>query len=711
MEKKADLTTPGRIGRLELRNRMFQTAMGPNLAEPDGTCGDKTVAFYEARARGGAALVNMGAIGIAHPCGMVMRNQVALSDDRFIPGLRRVTRAVQAHGARIAAQLQHGGASSTEDMIAGRPLWVPSIPPASASVLPGLLFEDELADFPSSRIPAPPTFRVMDEADIEIVISQFAAAARRAVEAGFDGIELHAAHGFLIRSFLSPATNSRTDAYGGSVENRARLLLEIIGAIRKAVGANFPLWCKYNVVEFDIDNGFTNEDACAVARLVERAGADAITASSYSGTQRGKGLVSGSAPINPGNYIAYAAKVREAVNIPVIAAGRVEVDFANELLGKGAVDFIGMGRKLLADPDLPGKVVAGALADVRPCIYCYLCMSQIALDRPVRCAANGLTGREAERTIATSRKPRRIVVVGGGPGGMEAARLLDGMGHEVILLEAAEHLGGTARIAAIAYEPNGRLVEWLKRRLAQGNVDVRLGQRADIESIKALSPDMVVVATGAARPRPDLPGAHASHVYDGNDLRWLLTGERDEDASPVGGTRFSLLTRTVMAIGRTLGLTASATIARRVSQLWMPLGKQIVIVGGDIVGLELAEFLVHRGRSVTVLAETAKFGSGLPPMRRGALLDELATAGVALVPGARAIEIGRRDVRCVDGQGRSCSFAAANVILATGATANLALADRLKDAGIETRVVGDCRGVGYIAQAMKDATDVAAELA
>src|SRR5512139_1735315 len=395
ISNKANLSSPGRIGSLVLRNRMFQTAMGPNLAESDGSCGDRTIAFYEARARGGAALVNMGAIGVAFPHGLVMRNQVAISEDRFIPGLRRVVEAVQSHGARIAAQLQHGGPSSTEDMIAGRPLWVPSVPKASPSVLPGLLFDDEIEHSPFGRITRPPAFRVMDKADIDLVISQFAEGARRAVEAGFDGIELHAAHGFLIRSFLSPATNSRNDEYGGPVENRARFLVEIITAVRQAIGADFPLWCKFNVIEFNLENGFTVEDACVVARLAQRAGADAITASSFSGGSRGKGLVSGSAPMNPANYVAYAAKVREAVGIPVIAAGRLEVDVAIQLLGDGKVDFIGMGRKLLADPELPKKVAEGILEEIRPCIYCFLCLSEIALDRPVQCAANGVTGRES----------------------------------------------------------------------------------------------------------------------------------------------------------------------------------------------------------------------------------------------------------------------------------------------------------------------------
>jgi 2,4-dienoyl-CoA reductase-like NADH-dependent reductase (Old Yellow Enzyme family) len=180
MNDRVNLAAPGRIGTLDLRNRMFQSAMGPNLAEADGTCSDRTVAFYEARARGGAALVNMGAIGVAFPSGMVMRNQVAISEDRFIPGLRRVTEAAQKHGARIAAQLQHGGPSSTEDMIAGRPLWAPSVPSASASVLPSLLFEEEIEQSPFGRITRSPAFRVMDRADIELAVNQFAAGARRA---------------------------------------------------------------------------------------------------------------------------------------------------------------------------------------------------------------------------------------------------------------------------------------------------------------------------------------------------------------------------------------------------------------------------------------------------------------------------------------------------------------------------------------------------
>lgn len=288
---------------------------------------------------------------------------------------------------------------------------------------------------------------------------------------------------------------------------------------------------------------------------------------------------------------------------------------------------------------------------------------------------------------------------------METARLLDQMGHRVTLFEASDQLGGTARIAAIAYEPNGRIVEWLKRQIERSSVDVRLGIRASVEMIQALGPDAVIVATGAVRPRPAIAGSDQSHVYDGNDMRQLLLGEPGDAAS---SAKFSFVTRALMGAGRTLGLTSSPELARRASKFWMPLGKHIVIVGGDLVGLELAEFLAHRGRSVAVLDDSAKFGKGLAPLRRGSVLDELETAGVELISGAQDIEIGATDVRCTDGAGRSRTFKAENVILAKGATANLALADQLREAGLETHSVGDCKGVGYIAEAMKDAADIAA---
>lgn len=707
MKNKVHLLSPGRIGTLELRNRIIQSAMGTGLAEEDGTCGPAIIAFNEARALGGVGLVNIGAVGVAYPAGMVMKNQVAISDDRFIPGLQNLAQAIQSHDARIALQLQHGGPGSTEDMIAGRPLLVPSVPPASSSVLTALLFDEERADSAFGRIQTPPVYQVMTKSDIAAVIAQFASAARRTVAAGVDAIEIHAAHGYLLRSFLSPATNTRSDEYGGSAENRARFLVETIAAIREEIGRDFPVWCKINAVEFNMDNGFTVENACITARLAQKAGSDAISASAYSGSSRGRGLVGGSAAMRPANYVPFAAQIRKAVDIPVITAGRIEIDVADQLLGEGQIDFIGMGRKLLAEPDLARKLQDGTPDAVRPCIYCYTCISEVTLDRPVRCAVNGVTGREHAIDVGgRAATPRRVVVVGGGPGRMEAARLLSATGHAVTLLEASADLGGTARIAAIAYEPNGRIVEWLKRQVRKSSIDVRLGCPASVDSVVAMAPDAVVVATGAARSRLPIPGADLQHVYDGNDLRYLLTG----DGSAKAGTKFSPLIRAVMGVGRKLDLTGSPEMVRRASRMWMPLGKTIVIVGGDLVGLELAEFLAHRGRTVTIIDDTPKFGRGLPVLRRGDVLDELETAGVTMIPSAAGIAITPRDVRCTDGAGTQRTIAADNVILAKGATAELALATQLEDAGVATFAIGDCTGVGYIAQAMRDAADVAALL-
>jgi NADPH-dependent 2,4-dienoyl-CoA reductase/sulfur reductase-like enzyme len=325
---------------------------------------------------------------------------------------------------------------------------------------------------------------------------------------------------------------------------------------------------------------------------------------------------------------------------------------------------------------------------------------------PLRCAVNGDVGFETRNLLAPAAHPRKVVVVGGGPGGMEAARRLTLRGHRVTLLESSGQLGGTARIAAIAYAPNGDFVEWLKDRLDELEVDVRLGVRADVATIGGLEPDVIVVATGAIRRAPDIPGKDRANVHDGASLRALLLGEEVEGAA----SKAPLVQRLAMGAARAVGMTQSPDLVRKASKLWMPVGDRVVIIGGELVGLELAEFLHERGRHVTVVDDEPQFGRGLSPARRQVMLAQMPRDGIALHEGASAIRIDEKTVSFVTATGDAMEAPADTVIIAKGAEPNTDLYEALKAVGYDARMVGDCQGVGYILGAVRNAADVAAAI-
>ena len=702
----ANLLSTGRIGHMELRNRIAVTAMGASLAEPDGHCGERIIRYHEEQAKGGVGLIITGVAGVAWPVGGNQVNQIAISDDRFLPGLRALVDAVHKHGARIAPQIHHGGLVSMEDMLAGRPVWCPSLPEAPEGDFTEAFLLEELAAAPFSRL-QDVSFKVMTPEDIQTVVHQFAAAADRAKRAGFDGVEIHGGHGYLLSSFISPKSNRRTDAYGGSLENRVRFLIEVIQAVREAVGPDFPIWCKLDSREVGKKGGLTIEDAVQIARLVEAAGADAITVTAYHDTDQGKLHSASHTPHEPAANLPYAAQIKAAVTIPVIASGRIEPEVGDKAIGDGQIDFVSMGRKLLADPHLPRKLSEGRAADILPCIYCYTCISAIYVCDPLRCAVNPETGFEYLGAASASAERKRIVVIGGGPGGMEAARRLDALGYEVILLEQGELLGGTLRFAALAYPANERLLDWLQRQIGSSKVDVRLRTRATPELLRTLGPDVVVVATGAVRGMPEIPGNDLSHVFSGDDMRRMMLGQSSDELKRKTG----LLTRAATKLGSVTGITANLDFVRKATRQWMPLGKRIVIIGGELVGLELAEFLMERGRQVVVVDEAPRFGAGLTIVRRMRLLAELKEHGVQLYPGASDVRIEADAVRFIDQAGEGQTAAADHVIVAKGATGDLTLANELQEQGFTVHVVGDAKGVGYIEGAMRGAAQAVQAIA
>jgi len=393
------------------------------------------------------------------------------------------------------------------------------------------------------------------------------------------------------------------------------------------------------------------------------------------------------------------------VSIPVIASGRVEIGVGERSIAAGDFDFLAMGRKLLADPQLPALLAKGRASDIRPCIYCYTCVSTAYVREQVRCAVRPETGFE-DRDWSARRVAGTVFVVGGGPAGMEAARRLDAAGNTVVLIERSDRLGGTLRFAGLAYEPNERLLDWLCRQIEASEVEVRLRTEATPELIASFQPAHVVVATGAVRSMPAIPGADQDHVLSGEDLRAMLLGE--ESAALRRKTSWS--TRMATRLGAATGATANLALVRKATHAWMPLGKRIAIIGGALVGLELAEFLVERGRHVSVVDEADKFGAGLQLVRRMRLIAELREHGVAMLAGARDIVIEPEALAFTPVDGTSVRVAADHVIVATGARGDSALADRLRRAGHAVVEIGDGTGIGYIEGAMRGAAEAVAAM-
>ncbi len=687
------LLSPGAIGPMALRNRVVMPAMDQNTCD-DGEITDVVVAHYEARAKGGVGLLILETSAVAWPVGATSLHQPALSDDRFVPGLARLAHALHRHGARMVVQACHHGKTAGVDAMQDRAQLVPSVPLPPEDVDISALTTDELMRMAALTGGKKATQREATADDLAWVVEQFADAAARVQRAGMDGIEVHAAHGYLLSTFLSPRFNRRTDEWGGSVENRARLMTDVVRAIRARCGDGFAVIVRIDGREY-AEGGITPELAAHHAVLAEAAGAHAVHVSASAPNALGAGFTDGPLPWQPDQYVGLAAVVKQSVRIPVIGVGRIMPDAAERHLADGDLDYVSMGRQLLADAEIPAKLLAGRPDLVRTCINCYVCVAQNFWDGTPVCAVNAELGHYDEGPIEPAAERRPVAVVGGGPGGMEAARVLALRGHRVTLFEKAAELGGTARFSSLTTPMNAELVRYLSTSIKDLDVDVRTGTEATAEAIRALGIDSVVVATGARRERPAVPGADLPHVLSGDDLRALLTGD-----DPSAAARLPWHRRAVVAAGRRLGLMSSMDRVRSLSKRWMPIGKRVVVVGGGLVGVELAEFLAERGRTVTVLEPGDKLGVEMAHPRRARALFEARAHGVELVTGAEleAIHPGRVDYRVGE---RSQSVDADHVVLASGVVPDPTVADRLAAAGLDVHVVGDAGEVGYIQGAVR----------
>jgi len=613
------LFEPGRIGRLELKNRLVMPPMATNYASKDGSVAQRQIDYYEERAKGGVGLVIVEITCVDSPVGKGTVRQICIDDDRFIPDLSRLAAAIKQHGAKAAIQIHHAGRQTSARFTGHQP-----VAPSPISV-------------PGSEQP-----RELTSEEIAALVAKFAEAAERAKKAGFDGVEIHGAHGYLISEFLSPLSNHRQDAYGGSIENRARFLLEVIEAIRERVGRDYPVWCRLSAMEIGAEGGITLEETQVVAQLAEKAGVDAIHVSAHTvGPARRPPLAQ-----PPCSFVPLAEGVKKVVSIPVITVGRIPPELGEDVLGDGKADFISIGRPLLADPHLLQKVAMGRTEDIRPCLYCLTCLDSMNWRKEgVCCVVNPTLGREREYELKPTGSPKKVVVVGGGPGGMEAARVAALREHKVALFDEADELGGQLLLAA--KPPFKDTIETFRKylvgQMTKLGVELRLRQRFNADMLNELKPDAVVLATGVKPFIPQIPGIQSKKVIQANEvLAGAETGER------------------------------------------------VAVIGGELVGCETALYLVERGKKVTIMRRGPELATKVHQFIREPLLGRLKYRGVSMLTGVEYEEITEAGVAIRTGAGERKVVEADTVVLAAGAVPDTELLSVLQGRVAQVFSVGDC---------------------
>jgi len=675
------LISPFQIREVKLKNRIVKPPQMIGITGSDGGITEDALPYYESLAKGGVGLIVMEGTAVDYPLGVFKWPSRLINDDKFIPGYSKVTELVHSCGGKIIMQLFHAGPSHAKALSGMKPL--------SASALTG------------KETPAPvyPETREITIPEIKEIQLKFIEAAKRAHKAGFDGVELHAAHRYIFNSFLSGASNKRKDQYGGAHENRARIVSETIKAIKELLGRpDFVVGVRFNGQEWGLNNGITIEDSKVFARLFEEAGADYLHISGYGYG----GFLWGYWPeqLNylpspevkpflksvktPGFIVSAAEKIKQMVSIPVISGGRIDPSVAEEDLAKAKIDLVYMGRRLFADPDLPNKVAEGRLSDIAPCTACRECWeSAITRNIRVQCRINAALLKEAEYDPKPAQKRKRVLVAGGGPAGMEAARVAAVRGHEVILYEQEHQLGGKLHLAGFIkgseVEDLGEILHYLGNQLNKLAVEVRLGQQVSLPVVERVKPDAVIIATGGKTVLPEIPGIDNKKVV--------------KAASLYRQSRFFL---------RHFG----PDLTRELSNFWMPFGKRIVIIGGDIQGLQLAEFLVRRGREVTVVEASDKFGANMVAITANQLVPWLIGQGVTMLSEVKYEEITDKGLVITGKEGKKQTIEADNILPALPLSVNAELFEAIAGKVPEIYQIGDCRDPQRIIHAIHDGSRI-----